>query len=53
MKIAVLSSAHVHTQGYVDVLKNLSSVDEITLFDDVSDRGRQFAKDNHIGWVGH
>lgn len=52
MKIAVLSSAHVHTQGYVDVLKNLSSVDEITLFDDASDRGRQFAKDNHIGWSG-
>jgi predicted dehydrogenase len=45
MRIGILSFAHLHAEGYIQILQNLPDVDFIGLADEDSERGKHFAQE--------
>jgi len=50
IRIALLSSAHMHASAYVHGLRALSNVEIIGIFDHDALRGQAFAKEHHLPW---
>jgi predicted dehydrogenase len=44
MRIGILSFAHLHAEGYIQILQNLPEIEFIGLADEDTERGKAFAK---------
>lgn len=43
-RIAFLSTAHIHTKGFIDVINKTDGLSTTVVWDDVADRGRRYAE---------
>ena len=51
IEIAMLSCGHVHTRGYCDAIAKRDDCDLVAVWDDMAERGRQFAGDYGAAFV--
>ena len=51
LRVGMLSSWHVHARGYAEELKNISNVHIAAVWDELPDRGKQWAGELNVPFV--